>query len=250
MTSGKPESPSAEQQGTVGFRPLYRQVKDAFVKRMVDGIWSPGALLPSEAQLAQEIGVSQGTVRKALDEMEAENLIVRHQGKGTFVAQHDEERILFQFFKLVMDDGVPRFPESTVLSAGVHDADAEERHELELPPGGKVARVRRVRYIADEAMIVETLSLPDAMFPGITDEPVPNSLYAFYAERFGVTIAYAREHLKAVALSAADAAVLGKPAGHPAIMVKRLAQSLDARAVEWRISYYLTDKAHYLASVR
>ncbi len=162
MTSGKPESAAADH---VGFRPLYKQVKDAFVKRMVDGIWSPGALLPSESQLAQEFGVSQGTVRKALDEMEAENLIVRQQGKGTFVAQHDEERILFQFFKLVMDDGVPRFPESTVLEAGVFDATEEERRELELKAGTKVARVRRVRYIAGQPMIIETLSLPDRMFP-------------------------------------------------------------------------------------
>ncbi len=79
---------------------------------------------------------------------------------------------------------------------------------------------------------------------------MPNSLYAYYAERFGVTIAYARERLKAVALSSTDAAALDRPAGHPAIEVKRLAQSLDAKAVEWRISYYLTDEAHYLASVR
>lgn len=250
MTSGKPESLASDGPGPVGFRPLYRQVKDAFVKRMVDGIWSPGGLLPSESQLALELGVSQGTVRKALDEMEAENLIVRQQGKGTFVAQHDEERILFQFFKLVMDDGIPRFPESTVLEAGVFPANAEETTELELPPGASVARVRRVRFIGAVPMIVETLALPDRMFPGITAEPVPNSLYAYYADRFGVTIAHARERLKAVALRAEDAAALNRPAGHPAIMVKRLAQSLDARAVEWRISYYLTDDAHYLASVR
>lgn len=251
MTSGKIESAAVHAPAaSVGFRPLYRQVKDAFVKRMVDGIWQPGGLLPSEGQLAAELGVSQGTVRKALDEMEGENLIIRQQGKGTFVAQHDEERILFQFFKLVMDDGKPRFPESTVLSAGVFPANEEERFELNLDAGAKVARVRRVRFIESAPLIIETLALPDAMFPGITNTLVPNSLYAYYADRYGVTIAHARERLKAVALSAADAAELNRPAGHPAIEVKRLAQSLDARAVEWRISYYLTDDAHYLASVR
>jgi GntR family transcriptional regulator len=225
-------------------------VKDAFVKRMVDGLWAPGGLLPSEGELARELGVSQGTVRKALDEMEAENLIVRQQGKGTFVAQHDEERILFQFFKLVMDDGVPRFPDSTVLSASVEAATEEEAHELGLGAGARVARVRRVRTITGTPMIVETLALPDALFPGITQSPVPNSLYAYYADRYGITIAFAREHLKAVALSAEDAALLGRPPGHPAILVKRLARALDSRAVEWRVSAYLTDDAHYLASMR
>jgi GntR family transcriptional regulator len=240
----------AAEQRNVGFRPLYRQVKDAFVKRMADGIWPAGHLLPSETMLALEVGVSQGTVRKALDELEGENLVVRQQGKGTFVAQHDEKRILFQFFKLVPDDGIARFPDSVVLEAGVHAATREERGGLQLAPGAKVARVRRVRAIDGVPMILETLSLPDDLFPGITDEPVPNSLYAYYAERFGVTIAHAREQLKAVTLTQEEGAILGRPAGHPALSVQRVAQALDARAVEWRISLCLTDNAHYLAHMR
>ncbi len=230
--------------------PLYRQVKDAFIKRMSDGLWPPGLLLPSEGVLAQEIGVSQGTVRKALDELEAENLVVRQQGRGTFVAQHDEKRILFQFFKLVRDDDVPRFPESRVLSAGVFPADDGEREGLNLEEGALVARVRRVRFIDGIPSIVETISLPDAMFPAITQTPVPNSLYAYYSERYGVTIAFAREKLKAVALNQEDAAILNRPPGHPALLVQRVALALDTRAVEWRISLCLTDDAHYLASMR
>ncbi len=253
MTSDKPEieaAATALPATVVGFRPLYRQVKDEFLKRMVDGVWPAGFLLPSEGQLAADIGVSQGTVRKALDELSAENLLVRQQGRGTFVAQHDEKRILFQFFKLVPDDGVARFPESVVLEAGVHLATQTERECLGLEAGAKVARVRRMRAIDDMPMIIETLSLPDAMFPGMTDAPVPNSLYAFYAERYGITIAHAREKLKAVALNGADAAILGKDAGHPALMVQRLALSLDAKPVEWRVSLCLTDDAHYLSFMR
>lgn len=254
MISDNPEIDSdrwnVASAGGVGFRPLYRQVKDAFVKRMSDGLWPPGFLLPSEGLLAAEIGVSQGTVRKALDELAAENLVVRQQGKGTFVAQHDEKRILFQFFKLVKDDGVPRFPESQVLSAGVFVANAAEREGLNLEAGAKVARVRRVRFIDAVPLIVETLSLPDSMFPGLTAAPVPNSLYAYYSDRFGVTIAFAREKLKAIALNAEDAAVLGRQVGHPALLVSRVALALDGRAVEFRESLCLTDDAHYSASMR
>jgi GntR family transcriptional regulator len=254
MTSDNPESTierlMAAEPRNVGFRPLYRQVKDAFVKRMADGIWPAGVLLPSETMLAAELGVSQGTVRKALDELEAENLVVRQQGRGTFVAQHDEKRILFQFFKLVPDDGIPRFPDSVVLEAGVHAANRDERDGLGLAVGARVARVKRVRSIEGVPMILETLSLPDELFAGITDEPVPNSLYSHYSERFGVTIAHAREQLKAVTLTAEEGAILGRPEGHPALRVQRVAQALDARAVEWRISLCLTDAAHYLASMR
>jgi GntR family transcriptional regulator len=163
MTSDKPETAmemTSAQPVTVGFRPLYRQVKDEFVKRMVDGVWPAGFLLPSEGQLAQEVGVSQGTVRKALDELAGENLLVRQQGRGTFVAQHDEKRILFQFFKLVPDDGIARFPESVVLEASTFPATETEREQLGLGPGARVARVRRMRAIDDVPMIIETLSLP------------------------------------------------------------------------------------------
>src|SRR3954449_5070932 len=102
--------------GIIGFRPLYRQVRDTLVRRIADGVWRPGQLLPSEPELAVDLGVSQGTVRKALDEMAAENLVIRRQGRGTFVARHDDARILFQFFKLLPDSGEKRFPESCVLS--------------------------------------------------------------------------------------------------------------------------------------
>src|SRR3546814_14076323 len=76
-----------------GFKPLYQQVKDLLIGRLIGSYWKPGDLLPSEMQLAEELGVSQGTVRKALDEMTADNLLVRRQGRGTYVAEPDQEQI-------------------------------------------------------------------------------------------------------------------------------------------------------------
>src|SRR3984885_10327216 len=108
---------------SLGYRPLYRQVKELLMKRLSDGSWSPGQMLPSEPEIAVGLGVSPGTVRKALDEMSSESLLVRRQGRGTFVASHDEERILFQFFRMVSDNGVRRFPESRTISVGVAKSD-------------------------------------------------------------------------------------------------------------------------------
>src|SRR5918998_6060585 len=116
----------------VGFRPLYRQAKDILVQRIAEGRWQPGQILPSEFEIAADLGVSQGTVRKALDEMTAENLLVRRQGRGTFVARHDDERILFQFFKLVPDEGERRFPDSRLLSVAIETADGDARAALDL----------------------------------------------------------------------------------------------------------------------
>lgn len=234
----------------LGFRPLYRQVKAVLVRRLVDGVWAPGASLPSEGQLAAEIGVSQGTVRKALDELAAENLLVRRQGRGTFVAEHDERRILFQFFKLVPDDGVARFPESSVLGVETAPADEAERSALDLSAAARVIRIRRLRSLDAVPLVLETVSLPESLFRGLDEGPIPNNLYSLFAARYGVTIANARERLKAIVLDDEQAVALGVAAGTPALEIDRLALSLDGMPVERRVSLCLTRDAHYLSDLR
>lgn len=246
--AGPPREPDTPE--ALGFRPLYRQVKAIFVRRLMDGVWAPGAVLPSEGQLAAEIGVSQGTVRKALDELAAENLVVRRQGRGTFVAEHDERRILFQFFKLAPDRGEPRFPDSVVLSVTTGPADEAERAALDLAENAAVTRIRRARSFDGAPLIVETLSLPQQLFPGLEDGPIPNNLYSLYAGRYGITIANARERLKAVTLTADDAAALGVSPGEPALQIDRIALSLDGTPVERRLSLCLTQEVHYLSDLR
>lgn len=233
----------------VGMKPLYRQVRDTLIRRMVEGVWAPGEPLPSEMQLAADLGVSQGTVRKALDEMAAENLVVRRQGRGTFVGRHDEDRILFQFFKLVANDGSRRFPDSRVLSIGKARASAAEAEALKLERGSKVVRIRRIRLVAGVPLLVERLTLPDTLFPGLTETDLPNNLYGLYASRYGITIARANEKLRAVASPEEDATELGVPAGTPALLIDRLAYSLDQTAVEWRVSLCLTSHFHYLSDL-
>lgn len=230
-------------------KPLYRQVRETLIRRMVDGIWSPGQPLPSEIQLAAELGVSQGTVRKALDEMAAENLVVRRQGRGTFVARHDEERILFQFFKLVGDDGERHFPESRVLGIEKARATAAEAAALGLVRNGRVLRIRRLRTFDDTPLIAETMTLPEQLFPGLADAPVPNNLYGLYGTRYGITVARAREKLKAVSVDAAGSVLLEVKEGTPALLIDRLAFGLNGTPVEWRVSLCLTTHFHYLSDL-
>lgn len=243
-----PISPAPDAE--LGFRPLYRQVKDALVKRIASGAWAPGSAIPSEFQLAAEIGVSQGTVRKALDEMATENLLVRRQGRGTFVAAHDEARILFQYFKLTPDDGVRRFPDSRVISASAGPADMMMSERLGMLQEASVIIVRRVRDIDGKPAIAETIVLPADLYPGILDGPIPNNLYDTFARRFGVTIARAQEQLKAVGLGAEDAALLERPVNHPALSIDRVAYGLNGRPAEWRVSVCLTETSHYLSDLK
>ena len=244
----KLDSPDAES--PLGYRPLYRQVRELLVRRLAEGVWQPGQLLPSEGQLAAELGVSQGTVRKALDALTAERLLVRRQGRGTFVAEHDEQRILFHFFKLMPDAGKPSFPESRIVTTRAAQADADERDRLGLGPDARVLRIRRLRTIDGVLAIVEDIVLPEALFPGLAGLELPNNLYGLYAARFGLTIGRARERLKAVSLDVERATLLGVPAGTPALRIDRMAQDLDDRPVEWRLSLCLTERLHYLSDLR
>lgn len=241
----------ADTRRVVGFLPLYRQVKDRLVRRIAEGAWQTGQLIPSEFQIAAELGVSQGTVRKALDEMTADNLLVRRQGVGTFVASHDEDRILFQFFKLTRDDGAREFPGSQVLSVERGRADADTAARLSLARGAAVVRIHRLRSLGGVVAISEHIAVPAARFPGLEQaDPVPNNLYGLYAGRYGVTVARATESLKAVSCPAEDAALMGINPGAPVLAIDRLAADLDGQGVEWRVSLCRTDRFHYLSDLK
>src|SRR5574343_1857800 len=120
------------------FSPLYRQIKDFLIRSLEQGEWEPGSAIPSEGELAARFNVSQGTVRKAIDEMAAENLLVRRQGKGTFVASHDDPRSFYRFLRLVPDDGVARQADSDPLSCSVIPAAADVAGVLGLRTGDPV----------------------------------------------------------------------------------------------------------------
>lgn len=234
-----------------GFSPLYRQVRILLVQRIAEGVWRPGDLIPSETQIAAELGVSQGTVRKALDEMTAENLLVRQQGRGTFVAQHDEARILFQFFKIAPDSGEPLFPESATRACNIAAASEDEALRLDLAIATPVVRIARVRSLAAQVAISEYITVPAALFPDLAQEAVlPNNLYAHFASRYGVTIGGGRERVKAVAAGAEDAALLGLTPGAPVLLIDRVATALDGAAVEWRRSYCVTSACSYVSILR
>jgi len=239
-----------ENRNSLGFRPLYRQARDVLVSRINDGTWQAGQILPSELEIAADLGVSPGTARKALDEMESENLVVRHQGRGTFVARHDDARIIFQFFKLTPDSGEREFPSSKILSVEIRAADTEAAKILKLRVGARILHIERIRSLAGKVAIVESIALPYSLFPGAEKLELPNNLYELYRAKFGVTIARSTEKLKAVAAKRREAKHLGVEMGAPLLSIDRTAYSLDGRPTEWRVSVCRTDMLHYLSDLK
>jgi len=230
----------------LGFRPLYLQVREEITRHLASGRWQPGTMLPSEQELARELGVSQGTVRKALDAMTAERILVRRQGRGTFVAEYEESRILFQFFRLYPDVGERLFPVSKVLGLSFASPNDREREALDLDAQSTVWRISRLRYHGSELIMRETLSLPKMQFADLGElNEIPNNVYRLYSQRWGITITRISEKLKAVAANEADHAELGCAIGTPLLEIRRIAFDLNKRPVEYRESRCRTDNMHY-----
>lgn len=232
--------------GLTQYQPLYMQVKQLFIQRLIDQTWTPGFLLPSEQLLAKELNVSQGTVRKALDEMTHEKLVVRKQGRGTFVAEHTQDKPLFHFFKLVDLQGQRQAPDSQVLSVETSVATEVEKDKLQLKQGESVVRITRARELVGTPIIWEQISLPSALFSQqISGSTLPNHLYGFYQREFAISVNKVNESLRAVAAKGDICNCLKVNEGTPILEIERVALSLDGKPVELRISSCLTESYRY-----
>jgi GntR family transcriptional regulator len=222
---------------TPGYRPLYRQVYDIVVRRVVQGNWRPGEALPSEQSLARELGVSQGTMRKVLDSLTAEKLLERRQGKGTFIAENTQERALFRFFRMAKPGGKRLIPERAGELVKVRMSRAPERTKLDLARNDRVVEITRTRLIEGRPALHELIILPAVLFPGIEKKTsLPNTLYSLYQTEYGINIVAAHEELRPELATAEDQRVLQVPEGSPMLVIDRLAVSLQDRKVEWRLS--------------
>ncbi|WP_051660881.1 GntR family transcriptional regulator [Bosea sp. 117] len=234
--------------------PLYVQIKNLLIARVIKGEWGPGELLPSEMRLAAEYGVHQGTVRKALDEMAAQNLVVRQQGKGTFVNASSMRHSTYHFFRVLPKaGGSMEAPTTEFVSVETVPATAVEHDRLNMPDEQRdVVRSVRVRRFAGVPKIIERVSQPAYLFPGLAElyrELQPETTYGLIERRYRVLVVKVVERLTAVAASADDAALLEIAAGTPMLEIDRIAEAIDGQFVEWRVSRCLTDAHEYVVEL-
>ncbi|TVO53281.1 GntR family transcriptional regulator [Denitromonas halophila] len=231
------------------FSPLYRQIKSLMLVALESGEWSPGQAIPSEQELAARFGVSQGTVRKAIDEMAAENLLVRKQGKGTYVASHNDPRSLFRFLRLVPEGEGLSHPVSVPLECWRAKAGQEAARVLAIEPGSPIIIVRRLLEFSAKPVVVDEIYLPGEVFQGLTLEVLQGwkgSLYSLFETRFGLRMIRAEERIRAVAADRRTAEMLRVKEGVPLLSVERVTFTYGDRPVEWRRGLYSTDEHFYL----
>lgn len=235
---------------TPTFHPLWQQIKVLIVRELESGAWKPGEAIPSELDLAARFGVSQGTVRRAIDALADDNLVVRRQGKGTFVATHTEEKVSMpRFLRIRRDDGVDEYPRSRLVDVRRAKAGADVARQLDLKAGDALLVLRRVLEFAGAPVVLDEITLPAALFRGLTKARVDayrGSMYGLFETQFGVRMLKARETLKAIAADAECAAMLGVPPGTPLLAVERVTTTYGGRPVELRRGLCATAHHHYL----
>lgn len=230
------------------FSPLYRQIKSLLVASLQAGEWLPGAAIPSEFELAARFKVSQGTVRKAIDEMATENLLVRRQGKGTFVATHAEQQIQYRFLRLMPDDGSDRGMARRLLDCRRTRAPADVARMLACKSGDAVVQLRRLLLAQDKPVVLDEIWLPGALFKGLTAERLADykgPMYGMFEADFGVRMIRAEEKIRALAADTASAALLGVASGFPLLGVERLSFTYGDKPVELRRGLYNTGQHFY-----
>lgn len=236
---------------TPAFSPLYQQIKVLILQRLQSGEWKPSAAIPSEVDLAARFKVSQGTVRKAIDELAAENLLVRRQGKGTFVATHAERQVQYRFLRLFPDNGDPNSEgpaQRQIIDCKRSRASADVARALAIRPGDAVLQVRRVLSFATVPTILEDLWLPGAPFKGLTAERLADydgPMYGLFETEFGVRMVRAEEKIRAVLPDAEQCALLRANSKTPLLSVERIAYTYNDAPMEMRRGLYLTDTHYY-----
>jgi GntR family transcriptional regulator len=230
------------------FSPLYQQIKALITQSLQSGEWKPGDLIPSEVELANRFKVSQGTVRKAIDELSAENLVVRRQGKGTFVATHHEARAQIRFLRLMSDAGGAPHPENRIIEVKRLRAPAEVARALDIKAGDSVIYIRRVQYFDGAPAILEELWLPGSIFKGLTAERLTEykgPMYGLFETEFGTHMIRAAERIRAVSADQDAAALLAVTVNTPLLSVERVSYTYGDKPVEVRRGLYRTDRHHY-----
>lgn len=228
----------------------YRMVKRRVVDALQQGRWRHGEAIPSEPLLARRFGVSVGTVRRAVGELEAEHVLVRQQGRGTFVASHTRDYMLNVFFRIVDRDGHKELPRATLLSFRRARADPLAAGALRLAPGAPVYRIRSVQSLRGRPTIVDDLRLPVQLFPDLNARIFSDrdtTIYGLFQQRYGVHVVRSEELIEAVGADPRVAALLGVRPGAPLLRIHRTGYAYRDRPVETRVRHVSTARHRYLS---
>jgi len=229
--------------------PVYREIARSIMQRLELGAWKPGEAIPSETRLKEEFGVAIGTIRKAVDELVAQGILLRQQGRGTFVATHNRDRQLFRFFHIERQDGYKEYPDVQLTGFERIQLSREVADKLALHEGDRAVRLRNTLSLEGKAVMIEDITLPESLFPRMTEKKLrerPNTLYKLYQDEYRISVVRTAQRLSAGVAPRDVARALDLPAGLPVLVIRRVAFAYHDKPVEFRVSYVDTRHHDYV----
>jgi GntR family transcriptional regulator len=231
---------------------LYIQVRTHILEAIRSGEWRPGEAIPPEKKLCTRFGISMGTLRKAVDELAASGMLTRHQGRGTFVTRHSQDRYLFFFFHLIGQDGHKEYPGVEFLKLGSTQADEFATNVLKISLGEPLWHVSNRLSLRKEIVSLDEIYLPKELFPGLSEERLRDrqtTLYQMYQDEFNLTVMRAAERVQAVLATSTQARLLKIKTGSPLLQIIRIIYTIDNQPIELRHSFVQTSNCEYRPDV-
>ncbi len=231
--------------------PLWKQIRDELLGCLSQGSLRPGQLVPNEKTLVDLFSVSIGTVRKAIDSLEKDGVLVRKQGLGTFVCEHDDSSFLFKYFHICTKDSNEReIPEVECVSFQTRAANSAEAKILKIPEGNnKVFDIYNSLAFNGKIHSIDKITIPIARFPLMTKEVFVNrhsTIYNLYQNKFNVFISKCSERVTAGTAKKNIADMLGIDEGESILKIRRTGYSFHNEIVELRTSYVNTKGVEYI----
>ena len=232
---------------------LYQAIKLQLIEDIESGAVAPGDVLPNERDLAKRFEVAIGTLRRAVDELVAEGILVRQQGRGTFVRRQDRDQFMYQFFKISARDGVREFPKVSTHSFAKARANPQEAKALGIQPGQPVLRICNVLSLAGQRVILDQIVIAQFLFEGLTRKAFEgrrSTIYELYQSGYGVTVVGGSERARATACDAFSAQMLGLLPGQPVLQLERVAHTFGGKPAEYRVSIVNTEHFDYVSNLQ
>ncbi len=236
---------------------LFEQVSDMIAERISRGEWKPGEMLPNEVELSQRFQVSQGTMRRALRILTESGVLVRQQGRGSFVAEFSSEQmsVMHRFVRLEADPGISTAQIATsaeLVKFEKEPAPLEVCRALRIPAGESAIHAVRLLKAGGELITWDEIWANAEDFKALSADNIMHHkekvLYAFYQNVCGVTITSVSETAKACLLDTEICRRFGLAEPLPVIEIRRIAFTLGNRPVEYRVQRSITEHYHYRIS--
>jgi GntR family transcriptional regulator len=231
----------------------YQEVKQKITEDVVRGRFLSGQTLPAEKDLSKELDVSIGTLRKAVDDLVADGVLVRRQGKGTYVVEHDLKRLLYYFFHVVEHDAEMKInPRVLLVSLTTALANKEEAFKLNLKEGAPVWRLVNRLYLKERCVMVDQITLDKKRFKNLTRAEFVNregSIYQLYQQKFDQTVIRSSERLRASLAGKQFGEWLGIKPESAVLQIRRIALGIQDEPLEWRVSTLNTQHHEYFSEL-